>query len=293
MQELTILKTTIRRDSAGRFCLNDLHRVAGGEARHSPNRYTRTEGFQALVAEQTPEMAFAPVALVHGGASPGTYVTKELVYAYAMWVSPKFHLAVIRAFDALVTGQPPSPIRADEHPIVAQFWDTYEELIERGERVNYSDNQGLIAIHLTPLILAAWRRGLPIAERSKLSRLLKTSLQYPFIGREDMFSRGRRIPKCWVFRDDGRRHHTADATPMRLTGTVSAAPDIVFSQNRHELAEQCSDIALRIGGTAHALAGVGEALRKNAIEPHQAITLLGSLMRDLGTHIEATDAAWH
>ena len=212
-----------------------------------------------------------------------------------MWVSPKFHLAVIRAFDALITGLPPapSPICADEHPFVAQFWDTYEQLIERGERVNYSDNQGLIAIHLTTLILAAWRRGLPIAERSKLSRLLKTSLQYPFIGREDMFSRGRRIAKCWVFRDDGRRQHRADATPLRLPGPVNAAPDIVFSQNRHELAEQCSDIALRIGDTAHALAGVGEALRKNAMEPHQAITLLSSLMRDLGTHIEAADVAWH
>lgn len=220
MQELTILNTAIRRDSAGRFCLNDLHCVAGGEERHSPNRYTRTEGFQALVDEQTPELAFAPVASIREGTSPGTYVTKELVYAYAVWVSPKFHLAVIRAFDALVASQTsnPPPVLANEHPFVAQFWDTYEELIEQRERVNYSDKQGLIAINLTALLHNAWRRGLPIVERSKLSHVLKTSVRHSFIGHEDIFFRGRRIPKCWVFRDKGcpriqlTHHHFASPT---------------------------------------------------------------------------------
>jgi hypothetical protein len=33
----------------------------------------------------------------------GRFATKELVYAYAMWIKAEFHIQVICAYDALVT----------------------------------------------------------------------------------------------------------------------------------------------------------------------------------------------
>lgn len=101
---LVISNTAVRQDAAGRYCLNDLHRAAGGNKRHSPSRWTRSDGYRDLVAELTPEMEFDPAVSVRGGASPGTYVCDDLVYAYAMWVSAKFCLRVIRAYKSQ-TGQ--------------------------------------------------------------------------------------------------------------------------------------------------------------------------------------------
>ena len=38
------------------------------------------------------------VKTVRGGKNPSTYACEELMLAYAMWISPKFHLIVLRAF---------------------------------------------------------------------------------------------------------------------------------------------------------------------------------------------------
>nr|WP_225578842.1 KilA-N domain-containing protein [Novacetimonas hansenii] len=111
--ELTILSTAIRQDVEGRYCLNDCHRAAGGIAKDAPAQWLRTDSARKLVAEletmqncTVSETAGKPVEMTTG-RNGGTYAVKELVYAYAMWISPAFHLKVIRAFDALVTGRIP------------------------------------------------------------------------------------------------------------------------------------------------------------------------------------------
>ena len=101
---LILEDTYVRQDEQGRFSLNDLHQAAGGEEHHKPSRFTRTDTFTALVEALRPEMASDPVVAVSTG-KPGTFVARELVYAYAMWISPAFHLQVIRTFDALATGR--------------------------------------------------------------------------------------------------------------------------------------------------------------------------------------------
>lgn len=99
MNTLT-LGTSAIRQLDGLYSLNDLHAAAGGEPKHQPHRFLRLAQTQALAAEigHYPDVGSA-IKAINGGSQPGTYVCRELVYAYAMWISPAFHLKVIRAFD--------------------------------------------------------------------------------------------------------------------------------------------------------------------------------------------------
>lgn len=120
---LTIVGTDIRQDNLGRFCLNDLHKAAGGINAHRPSLWVENKQSQELI-EEILKAGIPALTSIKGGRQPGTYVCKELVYAYAMWVSPKFHLAVIRAFDAKMTHHLVEP-RADpeiEHAIDERAW---------------------------------------------------------------------------------------------------------------------------------------------------------------------------
>lgn len=104
---LTLDSITIRQDPEGRFCLNDLHKAAGERKADQPSSFLILQKTMALVKEllddHSQNSGNGPINTIHGGTRPGTYVCKELVYAYAMWISPAFHLKVIRAYDRLAT----------------------------------------------------------------------------------------------------------------------------------------------------------------------------------------------
>ena len=97
--KLVVADTDIHQDAAGRYSLNDLHRAAGGEERHRPNYFLKNQQTAALIAE----IEKAGIPAIEARQRVGTFVCKELVYAYAMWISPQFHLKVIRAYDRLAT----------------------------------------------------------------------------------------------------------------------------------------------------------------------------------------------
>lgn len=111
MNQLFVIDgVSVRRDFDGRYCLNDLHRAAvasgANERSKEPAKFLSSPQTVELVQEltDTQNMGNAPVSTVRGGQEQGTYVCKELVYAYAMWISPKFNLKVIRTFDAAQRG---------------------------------------------------------------------------------------------------------------------------------------------------------------------------------------------
>lgn len=95
MSNLAILNTSIR-SYENLFSLNDLHQASGNLAKHKPAFFLRIDMTKDLIAEIEKE---TPNALkVIRGTQGGTYACEELVLSYAMWISPKFHLIVLRAF---------------------------------------------------------------------------------------------------------------------------------------------------------------------------------------------------
>lgn len=110
-QLMTIDGVAVRQHHEGHFCLNDLQRAAvanPNETRSSRSlevyefmRRTETLNLIELLNKETTGNSRIEPVITVPGRNGGTYVCKELVYAYAMWISPGFNLKVIRTFDTI------------------------------------------------------------------------------------------------------------------------------------------------------------------------------------------------
>lgn len=76
------------------YSINDLHKAAGGLEKHKPANWLRNQQTSDLIAE----LEIAQIRAIQKKQGLGTFVCKELVVHYGMWISPAFSLKVIRAF---------------------------------------------------------------------------------------------------------------------------------------------------------------------------------------------------
>jgi hypothetical protein len=124
--QLVVSNTTVNQKN-GLYCLNDLHKASGCENQKRPAFWVKNKQTQELVNE----ILIAGIPAIESTQKVGTYVCKDLVYAYAMWISPKFHLCVIRAFDAMVTAKT-EPVKDDPLENSVIFDLIFDALTESG-----------------------------------------------------------------------------------------------------------------------------------------------------------------
>lgn len=162
-QPLVIGEFSVRQDEDGRYCLHDLHKASGALEKHQPAFFMRNKQTKDLIDEiersanlqidQTHSANLhSAVKIVKGGdvLKQGTYVVKELVYSYAMWISAKFHLMVIRAYDAMVMkllgSKSDQALIADKTTKKERvpLKDAVNMLVGKAQFLNYSDAYKLI-----------------------------------------------------------------------------------------------------------------------------------------------------
>lgn len=98
------------RGKDGLYCLNDIHRASGGSVAKKIREWLKLASTKRLIEylsgrEFHPGQNCCCIQRVQEGRSLNTYADKIVVYSYAMWVDISFHVAVVEAFDALVSDE--------------------------------------------------------------------------------------------------------------------------------------------------------------------------------------------
>lgn len=200
MTNLVISNQTISQHN-GLYSLNDLHKSAGSEAKHKPSNFMANKETQALITEIEREKQIAYETVIGKGKNQGTFVCRELVYRYAMWISPKFSLMVIRAFDMMTGGANITPQKStkDERTPLRQAvcalvgktnlaYDEAYRMVHQYMGVNHIDEIALgdlpkAIAHVHQLTISG---GTPIDQDAEYNALWRTVglLEYERISKE-------------------------------------------------------------------------------------------------------------
>ncbi|WP_245677387.1 KilA-N domain-containing protein [Candidatus Arsenophonus triatominarum] len=103
MSKLVVIENTVvRQDAFGRYCLNDLHRVAvaQGKATESqrPSVFLRSEGISTFAQKVSEASQSASVNIIKGGLESGSWAVEIIAIRYAAWIDPAFEVQVYERF---------------------------------------------------------------------------------------------------------------------------------------------------------------------------------------------------
>ena len=253
---LTIANVCIGQDSQGRYCLNDLHKAAGGKNTDRPQNWLAIEQTQELVnilddGKLASEQNQAVSIIKGGNTQQGTFVVKELVYAYAMWISPAFHLAVIRAYDAMVmqpalnlsqlipvftgimAGQPTQLISARD---LHQFLESKRQFIDwikyRTTQCELIENQDFIIVSQFSGGRPSLEYHLPLGVAKMLSMAKRTD-------------KGRQVLRYLIDCEKPTHHH---ALPNLSHDTMTLAEFLAAQDHLQTMSEQLKTVQVILTG---------------------------------------------
>lgn len=122
------------RQHEGLFSLNDLHKASGSIESQRPNQFLRIDQTKALIQE----LKTAQICAVKTkeGRNGGTYACRELVIAYAAWISAAFHLKVIRVFLDVAAPAQPTTITPAQQQHLKELVDL---VVESGKQKSHAE----------------------------------------------------------------------------------------------------------------------------------------------------------
>ena len=135
---LVINNIEVKSNEDGLFSLADLWRSTGNNKNKKPSKWLSLKGtigkIDYLCLDR--KRALSNQQVISKSVHNYTYVCKELVYSYAMWINDEYHFKVIHAFDALVVGEFATALKiASSSSYINKAGDEFDRLTKDDQAV--------------------------------------------------------------------------------------------------------------------------------------------------------------